>query len=103
MGTVSKIILVIAVIWPIWQMLSIRKQVLRGGIIVPPFVASTLIFAIFVLVVLIFSFSPFHLLWLFILSLILGFVLIIFPFVQRITIAFLAILVRGGWNHDTKR
>jgi len=103
MEIIRKVILIIAIIWPVWHMISIRRHVLRGEIVVPPFLTSTLIFSVFVLVVLIFEFSPFHLLWLFILSFILGFVLMIFPLVQRITIVFLAILATTGRRSNDRK
>ncbi len=100
METLGKVILVLAIIWPIWQIFSLRKKVIKGSVIIPPFITALFVFIIFVLIVTIFGLSPFHFLWLFPLSFVIGFVLIAFPLVQIITMSFLSILARSGNYKD---
>jgi len=51
-----------------------------------------LFFSLFIVLLIIFGASPFHLFWLFPLSLILGIALLFFPFGTKLIMAFLAIL-----------
>ena len=100
MEILGKVILILAIIWPVWQIFNIRKHVINGGIIMPPFITTLFVFIIFVLIVIVFKLSPFHLLWLFLLSFVIGIVLIVFPPVQKITMGFLAILARSDSHKD---
>ena len=93
MELVEKLILVIAIIWSIWRIFDIRSKALNGKIIIPPFVASLLIFILFTISIIIIGASPFHLLWLFPLSLLLGIVVLFFPFGRKFIMTFLTILV----------
>ena len=89
----SKIILALAIVWTIWRIVDIRSKVRKGEIVVPPFVASLLIFALFIVLIITMRASPFHLLWLFPLSLLLGIVILLFPFGRKFIMTFLTILV----------
>ncbi len=93
-------ILVTAVIWVIWQVFSLRNMTLKGGTIIPPAITSLIIFIIFLALVVAFQFSSLHLIWLFILSLVLGFVAIIFPVGQKIAMGFLGILAMTGKSKE---
>ncbi|MCP4990402.1 MAG: hypothetical protein GY928_31500 [Colwellia sp.] len=92
MKTFENIILLLAIAWPIWQVLSIRKQVINEGIVMPPFITTLFVFIVAIVLVIIFQWSPFHLLWMFVASFILGFILIMFPPIQKVTMLFLSFL-----------
>ena len=93
MGIVEKLILAIAIVWTIWRIFDIRSKAINGEIIIPPFIASLLIFILFIVSLIILGASPFHLLWLFPLSLLLGIVVLLFPFGRKFIMTFLTILV----------
>lgn len=93
-------VLVTAVVWILWQVISLRNMALNGGGIVPPAITSLIIFIIFLALVVAFQLSSLHLIWLFILSLVLGFVAIIFPVGQKIAMGFLAILAMTGKSKE---
>jgi hypothetical protein len=96
-------ILATAVVWVVWQVFSLRNMALNGGSIIPPAITSLIIFIIFLALVVAFQFSSLHLIWLFLLSLVLGFVVIIFPVGQKIAMGFLGILaMTGNSNEDTE-
>ncbi len=96
-------ILATAVVWVVWQILSLRNMALNGGSIIPPAITSLIIFIIFFALVVAFQLSSLHLIWLFLLSLVLGFIAIIFPVGQKIAIGFLGILaMTGKSNEDTE-
>ncbi|MCP4701749.1 MAG: YfhO family protein [Gammaproteobacteria bacterium] len=92
METLSNFILVFAIIWLVWRIMALRKEIGTGKPIIPSFVAFLLLFAIFILITVVFQLSPFHLLWLLVLSFMLSFRLMIFPFVQKITMSFIILL-----------
>lgn len=73
---------------------------LNGGTIIPPAITSLIIFIIFLASVVAFQLSSFHLIWLFLLSLVLGFVAIVFPVGQKIAMGFLAILSMTGTSQE---
>ncbi len=92
MEKIETVILIIAITGIVWQLISIRKQVLTGGIIVPSYVAFILCFSLCVLIVLVFELSPFHLLWLFFVSMLCGFMSLFLPPVLVIAMVFTALL-----------
>ena len=92
MESIGTGILVIAIIGVVWQLITIRKQVITGGIIIPSYVAVVLCFSVCILIVLVFGLSPFHLLWLFFVSVFFGFVSLFFPPFQSI-VMFVVILL----------
>jgi hypothetical protein len=92
MELVEKLILAIAIVWTIWRIFDIRSKALKGEIIIPPFVALLIIFSVFIISIIIIGASPFHLLWLFPLSLLLGIIVLLFSFGRKLIMAFLTIL-----------
>ena len=48
MMIVSKIVLVIAIAYTIWQLIDVRRKVRNSEIVLPPFLASTLFFSLFI-------------------------------------------------------
>ena len=93
MELLEKVILAIAIVWTIWRIFDIRSKAINGEIIIPPFVASLLIFILFIVSIIILEVSPFHLLWLFPVSLLLGVLVLLFPFGRKFIMTFLTILV----------
>jgi hypothetical protein len=87
-------ILVVAIMGVVWQFITIRKQVVTGGMIIPSYVAVVLYFSVCVLIVLVFGLSPFHLLWLFFVSVFFGFVSLFLPPFQSI-VMFVVVLLAG--------
>jgi hypothetical protein len=79
MAIISQGVCVLAIVWTLWQLGRVRRQLRSGAIVVPPLVAATLVFAFGILVVLITGVSPLHLLWWFPCSFIVGLVGLVFP------------------------
>jgi hypothetical protein len=92
MIVLSNIVLIIAIIATLLQIVKIRNHALNEGIAIPIHIATVLIFSLCILGVVIFNLSPFHLLWMFPISLVLGIFLMLFPFFQKMTMIFLHIL-----------
>jgi hypothetical protein len=93
-------VLVLAVVWTVGQILHTRIQVRTGGIVVPLLVASTLVFALFIVVILITGLSPLHLIWLFPISFVFGIVVLVFPVGTRLILGMLALLaLSAGRRH----
>jgi hypothetical protein len=97
---VSTLVLAVAITWTIGQILSVRAKLRNGSTVVPPFVASTFVFALFIVLVIVIGASPFHLLWLFPLSFVLGIVWLFFPVGTKLTLTFLVILAGLKSSHD---
>ena len=93
MATVSTIVLVISVVGVLWFMLSVRSHARRGGIVFPPAISATLLFSSCIVLVLLLRISALHLIWLFPACFVAGFILLVFPIVQKVVFDFLAILV----------
>ena len=93
-------VLATACLWVVWQVLSLRNMALNGGAIIPPAITSLIIFIVFLASVVAFQLSSFHLIWLFILSLVIGFIAIVFPIGQKIAMGFLAILAMTGKSKE---
>lgn len=70
--TISKFILFIAIVWTLGRFFRVWRQVRSGAIVVPPLVAANFVFALSIILVIIFGVSPLHLLWLFPVSFVLG-------------------------------
>jgi hypothetical protein len=79
MAMISQGVLVLAMVWTLWQLVHVRRQLRRGAIVVPPLVAATLVFALGIIVVIVTGVSPLHLLWWFPCSFIIGLVVLVFP------------------------
>jgi membrane protein CcdC involved in cytochrome C biogenesis len=79
MTILSTVIMFVAIGWVIAQLLTPRRKLRSSEIIVPPLLAATLVFLLFILVVWVIGASPLHLLWLFPLSFGLGIAILLFP------------------------
>jgi membrane protein CcdC involved in cytochrome C biogenesis len=65
MAILGTVIMILAIGWVIVQLLTTRRRLRSGEIVVPPLFAATLVFILFMLVVWAMGASPLHLLWLF--------------------------------------
>jgi membrane protein CcdC involved in cytochrome C biogenesis len=84
--------MVLAIGWVIVQLLTTRRKLRSGEIVVPPLFAATLVFILFMLVVWAMGASLLHLLWLFPLSFVIGIAVLLFPAGQQLVMACLALL-----------
>lgn len=80
---IEEAVAIFAVVVSARQLSSIIKAIKEGGIIIPPLFASSLIFLLSLVIVLLSNISKFHLIWLFILSFPAGIVIIISPHGQK--------------------
>jgi hypothetical protein len=103
MAIVKQLVFALAIVWTIWQILHVRTQVSNGEIVVPPLVASTLVFALCIVMTTIIGISPLHLLWLFPCSFVFGIILLFFPFGTKLIMGFLAMLPKSVADHPQKR
>lgn len=93
MTIISHGIVALAIVWTLWHLVHVRKQLRSGAIVVPPFVAATLVFALCIIVVILTGVSPLHLVWLFPVSFLVGLVLLLFPLGTKLLLLFLGLLV----------
>jgi len=103
MEIVGKMVLIVAIGWAIWQIYRVRIQVRNREIIAPPIVAATFVFALFIVIIMISGASPFHLVWLFLLSFVLGIILLSFPFGVKLIMGFLTMLANVEHHHEQKK
>lgn len=99
MEMLGKIILVISILWLLWQLMQFRRCVLHGLIIVPLSVSATGIFSLCVVGVLVTGISPFHLIWMFLASYLIGTLLLMFPWYQILLMNGLSLLTLTS-RHD---
>jgi hypothetical protein len=92
MGMISQGVLVLAMVWTLWQLVHVRRQLRRGAMVVPPLVAATLIFALGIIMVIVTGVSPLHLVWWFPCSFIIGLVVLVFPLGTHLLLRFLVLL-----------
>ena len=101
MEILSKSILIVSIVWILWQFLRTRRLARGGKIIVPPFFATLLVFSLCVLGVIVLGVSPFHLLWLLPVSFIVGIVLLAIPFTQMVIMTLLMMLAMPrNWEEE---
>ena len=94
-GTVDiirTVVFVLAILWVLSQLVVTRRKLRAGQIVIPPLFAATLVFLVCILVVAALGASPLHLLWLFLLSFVLGLALLLFPPGVKLTMACLGLL-----------
>ena len=85
-GTVDiirTVMFVLAILWVLCQLVVTRRKLRTGQVVIPPLFAAMLVFLVCILVCILvvaaLGASPLHLLWLFLLSFVLGFALLLFP------------------------
>jgi hypothetical protein len=89
---IHTVVFVLAILWVLSQLVVTRRKLRTGQVVIPPLFAATLVFLVCILVVAALGASPLHLLWLFLLSFVLGFALLLFPPGVKLTLAGLALL-----------
>jgi len=92
MAMIRQGVFVLAIVWTLWQLVHVRRQLRRGAIVVPPLVAATLVFALGIIVVIVTGVSPLHLVWWFPCSFIIGLVVLVFPLGTHLLLRFLVLL-----------
>ena len=92
MDIISTGVFVLAILWVLSQLLVTRRKLRTGQVVIPPLFAATLVFLVCILVVVAIGVSPLHLLWLFLLSFVLGLALLLFPPGMKLTLACLGLL-----------
>lgn len=92
MDFLGSLVLGVAILWVLRQLWRTRQRLRSGQIVVPPLFATTLVFTGCIVGVLALGASPLHLLWLFLVSFVLGVVLLLFPFGLTLTMACLGLL-----------
>ena len=88
MDLISTGVFMLAILWVLSQLVVTRRKLRTGQVVIPPLFAATLVF----LVVAALGASPLHLLWLFLLSFVLGLALLLFPPGVKLTLACLGLL-----------
>lgn len=104
-GIVTTVSVVVAIAWGVWVFVAIRPQLRNGDIVVPPMFASTLLFGLGIVAVIVLGASPLHLLGWFPLSIVLGVVVLMFPAGMTFTMVCLGLLVglKPRQDSSTKR
>ncbi len=92
MAILSTMFLVAAIAWSIGELILTRKKLRNGQSVHLPRFAATLVFILFIVIVLVIGASAFHLLWLFFLSAAIGATLLFFPVGQQLVMACLGLL-----------
>jgi hypothetical protein len=91
-GIIRMVVFVLAILWVLSQLVVTRSKLRTGQVVIPPLFAATLVFLVCILVVAALGASPLHLLWLFLLSFVLGLALLLFPLGVKLTLTCLALL-----------
>lgn len=92
MDLISTGVFVLAILWVLSQLVITRRKLRTGQVVIPPLFAATLVFLVCILVVVAIGASPLHLLWLFLLSFVLGLALLLFPPGVTLTLTCLGLL-----------
>ena len=92
MDIIRTVVFVLAILWVLSQLVVTRRKLRAGQVVIPPLFAATLVFLACILVVAALGASPLHLLWLFLLSFVLGLALLLFPPGMKLTLACLGLL-----------
>lgn len=96
MQILSNIVLFLGIGLVILFFLELWVKSRNGLIIIPPIALGNILFTLFLILVVVFEFSPFHLIWLLPFSMIVGFLLLIFEPVQKLLLSFLVLLASVG-------
>ncbi len=92
MNIIRLVVLGAAITWVMRQLFVTRKRLRTGQIVIPPLFAATLVFLLCILLIVGSGASPLHLLWLFLLSFVLGLALVLFPAGVKVTLLCLSFL-----------
>jgi hypothetical protein len=74
-------------LWVTSQLFVTRRRLRTGQVVIPPLFAAMLVFVLCILLIAAIGASPLHLLWLFLLSFVLGVALLVFPAGMKLTMA----------------
>jgi hypothetical protein len=88
----SNTVLAVAIIGMVGLLFALRQAAIQGGGIFPAIIPTLFIFTGAIAGVELLHVSPFHLIWLFILSLVLGIAAIMVPPIQTLSMGFLVLL-----------
>jgi hypothetical protein len=91
-GIIRMVVFMLAIVWVLSQLVVTRRKLRTGQLVIPPLFAATLVFLGCILVVAALGASPLHLLWLFLLSFVLGLGLLLFPPGVKLTLACFGLL-----------
>jgi hypothetical protein len=97
----NSVVLGVAIVWVVWILFEMRQRLRTGGIVAPPMFASTLLFALGIIFVLVLSLSSLHLLWWFPVTFLLGIGVLTFPASVHFTMTCLALLAGPKHHHDS--
>jgi hypothetical protein len=92
MTILNTVILLAAVAWSMGELIATRRKLRSGQAVKIPRFAATLVFVLFIILILVIGASAFHLLWLFPLSAVIGATLLFFPAGQELVMACLGLL-----------
>lgn len=97
----NSVVLGVAIVWVVWILFEMRQRLRTGAIVAPPMVASTLLFALGIIFVLVLGLSSLHLLWWFPVTFLLGIGVLTFPASVHFTMTCLALLAGPKHHHDS--
>ena len=100
MALLENILLTIVILWAVFNLAAIRYEARNGETVFLSALSSTLVLSLMIILTLTAGLSRFHLLWMFPLSFILGFLLLSIPFTASIIMASVAIL---AWPLKNKK
>jgi cell division protein FtsW (lipid II flippase) len=89
---IHRVVFVLAIVWVLSQLVVTRRKLRTEQVVILPLFAATLVFFVCILMVAALGASPLHLLWLFLLSFVLGLALLLFPPGVKLTLACLGLL-----------
>ena len=93
----NNVVLVIAILWLLLQVFLLWGDIQEGESITPSTIPSLFLFAIAITTVLVFHFSPLHLIWLTFACSFVGFGLMLLPPVQQASMGVVVLLAGGGF------
>jgi hypothetical protein len=89
---ISTGVFVLAILWVLSQLVVTHRKLRTGQVVILPLFTATLVFLVCILVVIAIGASPLHLLWLFLLSFVVGLALLLFPPGVKLMLACLGLL-----------
>jgi hypothetical protein len=96
MATVETITLVIAILWALWQLLSLRAAAINGESVFPAMIPSFFLFVGAIAIVLLLHLSPLHLIWLAVVCVFAGLPVMIIGPIQKASMSFFVLLAMTG-------
>ncbi len=100
MAILSTVLLMVAIAWALGELIFTRRKLRSGQVVTLPRFAATLVFCLFILIIVLIGASAFHLLWLLPLSAIIGATLLFFSAGQQLVMACLGLLAGLKGRHE---